>query len=123
MARLALIFGSLLVLLGVIGYALQEGVKSPTAFIPAGFGLLLILAGTIATAKPSLNKHMMHVAALVGLLGTAGGLGMSLPKILKGAELARPLATYSQVTMGVICLVFVILCVRSFIAARKARSI
>lgn len=65
--------------------------------------------------------HLMHLAALCGLLGALGGLGMAVPKLIRG-DLERPLAIASQVSMGVVCLIFVILCVRSFIQARKARQ-
>ncbi|MES2996619.1 MAG: hypothetical protein V4733_07395 [Verrucomicrobiota bacterium] len=122
MSRLSILFGTLLIILGAVGYFIQEpGARSLTAFIPAAFGLLLILPGLIAAAKPSLNKHMMHVAALVGLLGAAGGLGMGLPKLIKG-DMLRPLAVYSQLTMGALCLIFVILCIRSFVKARLLRK-
>jgi hypothetical protein len=62
----------------------------------------------------------MHVAALVGLLGTLGGLGMGLPKIsgLIAGTLERPTAVIMQIAMGVVCLVFLALCVKSFVDAR-----
>ncbi len=114
-------FGLLLIALG-LGAFVGTGSIHFTALIPAGFGLPLLLCGIIAAKAPALRMHVMHVAALVGLLGTAGGLGMSLPKLLKGAELVRPIATYLQLGMGVLCLLFVALCVKSFIAARRARK-
>jgi hypothetical protein len=36
--------------------------------------------------------------------------------------LAYPVAVWDQAAMAVICLVFVLLCVRSFITARKTRN-
>jgi len=38
-----------------------------------------------------------------------------------GVELAHPAAVHEQLLMAAICLVFVLLCVRSFIAARRSR--
>jgi hypothetical protein len=57
----------------------------------------------------------MHVAALVGLLGLLGGFGMGLKKVISAPDLAA----YSQLFLGMVCLLFLIICVRSFIAARR----
>ena len=44
---------------------------------------------------------------------------MGIPKLLKGNQ--SP-AVLGQLVMGVLCLVFVYLCVQSFVAVRKARE-
>jgi len=116
------LFGALLILLGVIGY-FGSGQSSPTALIPAGFGLALVICGALAR-KEHLLKHAMHGAAMVGLLGflgTASSL-LSLPALLTGGELERPMAVASRSVMAVLCAVFVALCVKSFIDVRKARE-
>ena len=59
----------------------------------------------------------MHGAVSVGLLGFLGSAGM-LPKTLK-AEEVNQLKLISQGGMAILCLIFVVMCVRSFIAARK----
>lgn len=122
MPLLAIVFGLLLDLLGTAGFLLGGG-KSFTAFIPAIPGSILILCGVIALAAPGARKHVMHVAALVGLLGTLGGLGMGLPKIgaLMAGTAARPLAVQMQIAMGIISLIFLALCVKSFIDARRKK--
>lgn len=112
--RTALLSGLVLALWSTISYFLSES-RSFTAFIPAAFGLLIALCGAIAI-KESLRKHAMHAAALVGLLGLLGGFGMGLRKVFSEPGLAA----YSQVFLGVVCLVFLIVCIRSFIAARRA---
>jgi len=38
-----------------------------------------------------------------------------------GVTVARPAMVHEQVVVALLCLIFVVLCVRSFIAARKAR--
>jgi hypothetical protein len=94
-----------------------------TSTIPAWLGLPALLLGFLSL-NPSYRKHAMHAAVIIGLLGVLGGLGMGLPsgiKWLLGTEPARPLATVVQLLMGSFSLVFVVLCVQSFIAARKAR--
>ena len=64
----------------------------------------------------------MHVAATLGLVGIAGGtMGLpKLPALISGAELARPAAVLSQNILFFLSVIFVILCVRSFIKARIA---
>ncbi|MDX2080259.1 MAG: hypothetical protein SFU53_05695 [Terrimicrobiaceae bacterium] len=123
MPKLAIVFGVLLDLLGTAAF-LATGASHFTALIPVFFGTPLIICGILALSQPGIRKHVMHVAALFGLLGTLGGLGMGLPKL--GALLAgtaeRPLAIQLQIAMGVLSLVFVILCVKSFIDARRAAA-
>ena len=60
----------------------------------------------------------MHVAAAVALLGAFGALSRALPS-LTFSEPIR-LATVSQLVMGILLLVYLGLCIRSFIRARRA---
>ncbi len=120
MPVLSLVFGLLLVGLG-LGTFIGTGHTHYTALIPAYFGAVLLLCGLVGATAPKLRMHVMHVAALVGLIGAGGGLGMSLPKLFAVEPLARPLAAYSQLALGVLCGIFLALCVRSFVAARRAR--
>jgi fluoride ion exporter CrcB/FEX len=122
----SIISGVLLILLGIIGYILgmNAGNASPTALIPAAFGLLLVIFGLLAKSKENLRKHLMHAAVVVGLLGflaTASSV-LKIPDVLSGTA-ERPLAIVSQFAMALICLVFVIMCVNSFIAARRNRNV
>ena len=116
---LVTVFFSLgLILLGV-GTWLSAGQSSLTALIPAFFGLPLGLAGLVAM-KDRLRKHAMHSAAAIALIGALGALSRAVPGLLAGGELK--LSTLSQLAMGVGLVLFVVLCVRSFIAARKAMT-
>lgn len=119
MPTLAIIFGLILDAMGLGAY-LFSGTKSATALIPAFFGTAILLCGILGAKFHKARMHVMHVAALVGLLGTLGGLGMGLPKV--GALIAgtaeRPTAVAMQIAMGVVCLVFLALCVKSFVDAR-----
>jgi drug/metabolite transporter (DMT)-like permease len=119
---LTIVFGALLIGLGVGGY-FMTGQQSITALIPAFAGALFLILGVIAQ-KPGARKHAMHAAAalaVLGFLGTVPGL-IKFFRMLAGEEMARPAAVRSQAIMAVLCVVFVILCVRSFIAARRARQ-
>ena len=88
---------------------------SLTALIPAAFGIVIAGVGAIAAAKPDLRKHLMHVAVIVGLLGF---LIPAIRLLMKIGQLTMSAAVVSQLAMALVCLVFVILAVRSFIAAR-----
>ena len=76
MARLSILFGVLLVILGLVGYFSPttfgevgpEG-TSPTALIPAVIGDILLICGLVVMAAPNMRKHVMHLAAAVGLIG------------------------------------------------------
>ena len=118
MPSITIACGVLLILIGVIGYgyAMMNGNASLTALIPALFGLVLAALGAAARAKENLRKHLMHAAVTVGLLGfllTAGRLVMNLSRINLNA------ATVAQIAMSLVCLIFVILCIKSFIDARR----
>jgi hypothetical protein len=119
MAKTAIIFGILIALISPVSMV-AAGHFTGTAMIPAGFGIALILLGVLAL-KPGLRMHAMHGAALVGVIGALGGLGMSVPKLLRSAPLERPLAVYAQLAMGILATIFVVLTVKSFIDARRAR--
>ena len=122
MPNVTIFFGCLLVLLGVIGY-IATGSQHPTALIPAGFGLLIGFCGLLAR-RAGRRKLFMHIAVTLGLLGFLG-TAASIYKMFQIAQhqvVARHAAVYSQFTMCLLCLIFVILCVRSFIAARRTRA-
>jgi len=90
------------------------------------FGLLLILCGVLANSEnPKQRMLWMHIAVTIGLLG------FLVPGIMSAVALARlhsaGVATMSagrvheQMLVALVCLVYVVLCVRSFVAARRSR--
>ncbi len=123
MAKLTILFGVLLILVGLIGY-FATGHVHPTALIPAGFGLLLGIFGLLADTPDSKRRMLfMHIAVTFGLLGflaTIQGL-VQWFQYLGGKVFAYPAAVQSKAAMSILCFIFVLLCVRSFIAARRAR--
>lgn len=123
MAILTICFGVVLVVLGDWGYV-ATGSLHPTALIPTWFGLALVLFGALATWNAKRRMMWMHIAVLIGLLGFLGAASRAITEVIHahGAPLAHPVAVEDQVAMAVICLVFVGLCVRSFIAARRLRK-
>jgi membrane-bound ClpP family serine protease len=121
MANTTIGMGVALIVLGIVGFVLT-GSQHPTALIPAGVGLLLVVLGIVAR-NPRARMHAMHGAALIGLLGFAGSVGgiAGLAKMMAGQAVQRPEAAVARSIMSVLCLAFVGLTVRSFISARIAR--
>jgi len=122
MPRAAVLVGVLLIILGVASYLLS-GRASVTALIPAFFGLPILVLGWLAM-RVTWRRHAMHAAAglaLLGLLGALRGVPDTLA-LLSGETVERPTAVVVQTVMAVVCLVFVIMAVRSFVAARRSRS-
>ena len=118
MASTAIICGILLILIGIIGYisGYMESNPSITALIPAFFGIVLFALGAAARAKENLRKHLMHAAVVVGLLGFILPTGRLVSRL---GELTLTMAVISQISMALICLLFVVLAIRSFIEARR----
>ncbi len=120
MSTTSIVFGVLLVILGVAGYGygLMTGHASPTALIPAAFGLVIAILGAVAASNEGLRKHLMHAAVVIALIGFIAPLGRVLSNI-SGFTISA--ASLSQLAMSALCLIFVVLAVRSFIAARRDR--
>ncbi|MCP3980943.1 MAG: hypothetical protein GY716_16735 [bacterium] len=119
---MTILYGDLLIALGLVGYLMTDRV-SLTALIPVLFGIPLNVLGVLAM-RESLLKHAMHGAAMLGVLaflGSAPAL-LHLPALLSGAELERPAKVAAQGAMCVLSLIFVALCVKSFIDTRRARE-
>jgi len=118
MPSTSITLGSLLIPIGIIGYLYGslDGRASITALIPAFFGIVLVILGYGAKVKEDLRKHLMHAAVVVALLGFIASAGRLLSRL---GELTLSAAVISQILMAVICLLFVVLGIKSFIDARK----
>jgi hypothetical protein len=121
MAKVTLVFAVLLAVLGV-GFYLGTGSKAPTALIPTWFGLALGVFGILANSPDAgRRKLFMHINVTIGLLGFLGAAGRALYAATSSHP--DPVAISAQLLMAGLLLVYVILCVRSFIAARRARLV
>ena len=125
MAKTTIFFAAILIILGVV-FFVATGSHAPTAFIPAFFGVILGVLGLLAKTENSKRRMLwMHIAVTVGLIGfifpgiRAAG---DIFKLLRNQIVLRPAAMWEELIMAVICLIFVLLSVRSFIAARRART-
>jgi hypothetical protein len=123
MPYVTIVFGIILCFLGLHGYFGSPSENpSLTALIPFFFGDVLVVCGIIAR-NPRLRMHVMHFAVTVGLVGflLAGGRA-----VMKLNEIASDDPTIHRAPriialMAIVCLVFVGLCVGSFISARRRR--
>ena len=115
MAKTTIGFSLALIILGILSWVLT-GRTSATALIPSGFGFALSLAGVLALLDKH-RKHALHAAAAISILGIAGSLQRALPTAMSSGELR--IATASQLLMALVLLVFLMLCIRSFILARN----
>ncbi len=119
MPNVAIVCGALLILIGIIGYTsgVMSDKASITALIPAFFGIVLNTLGLLAKMKEDLRKHLMHAAILVALVGFIAAAGRL---VLRFGELSMTPAVISQIAMAIVCLIFVILAIKSFADARRA---
>lgn len=122
MANVGIGFGIVLVLLGVGAY-LGTGAQSVTALIPTFFGIPLAALGLMARDERRLKlaMHLSTVLALFGFLGSARGIS-GVVALAAGEEILRPAAAAVQAAMAALCAAFLILALKSFLAARRDRS-
>lgn len=124
MAKVTLVFAGLLIALGLVGF-IGTGSVHYTALIPTWFGLALGLFGFLAISpSESRRKLFMHINVTIGLLGFLGAGGRALQSYLHASSAGTSpdaIALASQLTMAGMMLLYVLLCVRSFIEARRSR--
>jgi len=105
--------------------------KSWTAFIPGIIGLLLIALAQAGEKLPNARKHIMHLAVLLGfvcllvvgkMIGGAVGEMFWLKEEPYGIIHASMLKSVSMLLSTGLLAIFVVLCVVSFIEARKEKA-
>ena len=119
MVRLTLVIAGLLLVVGVVGYAIPEG-RHVTALIPAAVGVLLGVCGLLALLGESLRMHAMHAAMAIALLGALMTLE-PISRLLRGATVGAVTLT-ATIVMALLLIVYLVLGVRSFIRARRDRG-
>ncbi len=117
MSKISIGFGVVLIVLG-LGFFVGAGSTAKTALIPAFLGSGVAISGALAM-KPSLRPIFAHLALLLGGLGLFAGLGMGAKTWMQKGLTTTAI---EQLLMGVICALYVFLCIQSFRAARKARQ-
>ena len=124
MAKVTISLGIVLILLGAVSLV-ATGSQHPTSLIPAAVGLILSILGFFSLTEDAKKRMLyMHIAVTVGLLGFLG-TGWSIiqyVQMLGGRQFPHPIAVEEKAAMAAILLFFVLLCIRSFIAARRSRA-
>ncbi len=121
MAKVTILFGVLLFLLGVVVWV-ATGKHAPTALIPAYVGIVLGVLGLLARTENQKRRMLtMHIAVTLGLLGFLGTAKSiwDFIQMERGRIFARPVAVEDKAVMSTMLLIYVLLCVRSFIVARR----
>ncbi len=119
--RLTLAIGALLTLTGVVAYAATHA-GSLTALIPSAVGVLLLVAGWLARDE-RMRRHAIHGALAVALLGVLGSVmnTLKLGQVFDGTA-ERPGAIIASAVMCVLLVAYLVVGVRSFVAARRTRQ-
>jgi hypothetical protein len=125
MAKVSLVFAILLAILG-LGFYFGTGSQHPTALIPLWFGVALGVFGFFAISpNESRRKLFMHINVTIGVIGFFGAAiraVMVYGNARSAGENPDYVAISAQGAMALILLVYVLMCVRSFIEARRARA-
>jgi len=121
MPRVAMLFGVIFIILGLVAY-FGISSESITALIPAFLGLPMLILGWVAQNEKYL-KHAMHGAAVLALLGFGGTVGglIKFFRMIGGEQFERGSAITVQAIMALLCLIFLVFAVRSFIDARRKK--
>jgi hypothetical protein len=113
MAKIAITFGGLLIALGLgVHFAATESWYPRVAML---FGVAILGLG-VAALKDSFRKGAMHAAVIVGLVGF---LSMSYSFVELAQLFASQAILFLRAAVAVLCGLFVALCVKSFIDARR----
>jgi len=126
LAKVTLVFAVLLVGLGLAGY-MGTGSIHPTALIPCWIGLPLGLCGFLAISPSEKRRKLfMHIGVTIALLGFIG----SAVEVIRTYVHANStgiapdqIAVASKLILTGLLLLYDILCVRSFIAARRSGKV
>lgn len=122
MPVLTLWTGGVLTVAGVVAYVITSA-ASVTALIPAFVGVALIIAAVVAMRWDGARMHAIHAALVVALLAALGSLRnvAAIGDAIDGSA-ERPAAIWVSLIMFVVLVAYLVAGIRSFIAARRARS-
>ena len=115
MEKISLIYGLFLILWGAAVSYLSAS-NSITSYIPSMFGLPILFFAIQALLIPSKKKLLMHIVVTFGLIVFLGGLDF-LRSI--GNPFENIWADSSKLMMLITGAIFTLLCIKSFIFARK----
>ena len=115
MENISIIYGVFLILWG-FGVSYLSASNSITSYIPSMFGLPILLFAILTLLIPSKKKLLMHIVVTFGLITFLGGLDFFRSL---GNPFENVWADSSKLMMMITGFIFTLLCVKSFIFARK----
>lgn len=115
-ANVTIGYGAFLIAWGIAVSVLSES-NSITSFFPSMLGAPLLVSGVMTLRKPEKKKLWMHIAATFGLLCALGGT-----RFFMVMDDGLDYASGSTLMLLLTGSAYTTVCVRSFIAARKARE-
>ena len=126
MSKVTMVIGVILSILGVFCFVFwrQLGAQhqSVTAMIPTFIGAPMLILGWFSLARPEKRKDFMHIAVVLSLIGFLMSFGRFVSVELNPEKRNFRGGIQAILLMAVLCGLHVVLSVRSFIAARKARE-
>ena len=122
MAKLTIVTGVSIILLSVIFIFLINTVSIKTV-TPALIGFSLLFMGLLAL-RESWRPHAIHVAGLVAMFGIICSLGAlwQFFLLLFGEAPQYTLIPIAGTVVFLLCTIFLIFAIRSFIQARQAKK-
>jgi hypothetical protein len=122
MVLVTLVFAVLLAGLGLGSY-LGSGSLHPTLLIPLWFGIAFGLFGFLAVSpNEGRRKLFMHINVTIAVLGFVGAIVGIFHSLASAKELDMN-ALAALLVLAWLLLIYVILCVRSFLTARQSEII
>lgn len=122
-AKNILLLGALLTILGLGTFAMIRFDPAKwTALLPALFGVLFLVIGTVAQKQQAWHRPLLYLAvglALFAFLGTFGGF-VKTAALIVGEEVERPAAAVEQAISAVLCAGFIGAAVKCLVEARRA---
>ncbi|HED37053.1 MAG TPA: hypothetical protein ENI76_02230 [Ignavibacteria bacterium] len=119
MAKISILFGIILLLVGIAGYIATDETGDIT-LIPAILGLALVLLGIVGLKEKNLKKSM-RAASLLALLGFLGA-GIRLLSAFTSDIHVNPIELTSQIIITILCAVFIGVAVKSFVKSFRIKQ-
>ena len=119
--KISVLYGAVLVVFAVMLSSSSE-IKSVTSQVLAILGTLIFIFGLLSLLMPAKHKLFMHLNVLIGLFIFLYGLS-AFGSLFYGTLLEVNFwADFSRLSMSVTGAIYILVCVKSFIFARKQRE-
>tara|TARA_B110000444_G_C18428255_1_gene405593 strand:+ start:19 stop:432 length:414 start_codon:yes stop_codon:yes gene_type:complete len=119
--KISVLYGAVLIVFAVMLSSSSE-IKSVTSQVLAILGTLIFIFGLLSLLMPAKHKLFMHLNVLIGLFIFLYGLS-AFGSLFYGTLLEVNFwADFSRLSMSVTGAIYILVCVKSFIFARKQRE-